>query len=280
MRPFPQFSNVTLINPSIGSSSYHAVFVRAQKRFSDGFSLLAHYTFSRYMDDVESANEYGNSGSYMDAYRRNLDWARSASDVPHHFVLTVLYEVPSLQPQAVVNAVLGGWKIGVLETLQSGPPFTVLTTANTTNAFPAGPLRPDLVGNPVLPASEQTLGHWFNTAAFANPAPFTFGNSPRSVLRGPGLATTRSESGEADRPAARSRDRFSSGSLQPAEPDQLQHPGLHAWSSGFRGDLERAVGADGTARRAPEHVGGRPGGFAGTSPHSPSATARARCRWS
>jgi hypothetical protein len=189
-RPFPQFSNVTLLNPSIGSSSYHAGFVRAQKRFSGGFSLLTHYTFSRYMDDAESANEYGNSGSYMDAYRRNLDWARSASDVPHHFVLTVLYEVPTFTRKSYVNAVLGGWKVGLLETLQSGPPFTVLTTANTTNAFPAGPLRPDLMGNPVLPSSEQTLGHWFNTAAFANPAPFTFGNSPRSVLRGPGLATT------------------------------------------------------------------------------------------
>ena len=76
----------------------------------------------------------------------------------------------------------------MLETLQSGPPFTVITTANTTNAFPAGPLRPNLVGDPELPSSERTLNRWFNTAAFANPAAFTFGNSPRSVLRGPGLA--------------------------------------------------------------------------------------------
>jgi hypothetical protein len=188
-RPFPQFSNVTLINPSIGSSSYHAGFVRAQKRFAGGFSLLTHYTWSRYMDDAESANEYGNAGSYMDAYRRSLDWARSASDVPHHFVLTVVYEVPAFARNAYANALLGGWKLGLLETLQSGPPFTVLTTANTTNAFPAGPLRPDLAGDPGLPAGERTLGRWFNTAAFLNPAPFTFGNSPRSVLRGPGLAS-------------------------------------------------------------------------------------------
>src|SRR5205814_7916151 len=56
LRPFPQFSNVTLINPSIGNSSYHAAFVRLQQRFSGGFSMLAHYTRSRYMDDAESAN--------------------------------------------------------------------------------------------------------------------------------------------------------------------------------------------------------------------------------
>src|SRR5262249_46314659 len=93
-RPFPQFTDVVLINPAIGRSSYHAVFVRAQKRFDRGFSLLAHYTRSRYMDNAESANEYGNSGSYMDAYHRDLDWARSASDVPHHFVMSLLYEIP------------------------------------------------------------------------------------------------------------------------------------------------------------------------------------------
>ncbi|HYS25564.1 MAG TPA: carboxypeptidase regulatory-like domain-containing protein [Vicinamibacterales bacterium] len=188
LRPFPQFSNVTLINPSIGRSSYHGGFVRVEKRFSRGFSMLAHYTKSRFMDDVESANEYGVTGSYMDQYHRRLDWARSASDVPNHVVLTAMYEVPSFGG-GLAAAVLGGWRFSALETLQSGPPFTVVTAANTTNAFPAGPLRPNLVGDPELPASERTLSRWFNTAAFANPASFTFGNAPRSVLRGPGLAT-------------------------------------------------------------------------------------------
>jgi hypothetical protein len=190
LRPFPQFSNVTLINPSIGRSSYFAGFVRLQKRFSRDLSVLAHFTRSRYLDDAESSNEYGNTGSYMDQYHRNLDWARSASDVPNHFVLTVLYEVPSFSRHRLLAAVVGRWRIGLLETLQSGPPFTVTTTANATNAFPAGAQRPNLVGDPELPADEQTLTRWFNTTAFVNPASFTFGNSPRSVLRGPGIATT------------------------------------------------------------------------------------------
>ena len=190
LRPFPQFSNVVLLNPSIGKSTYYAGFVRVQKRFSDGFSLLAHYTRSRYMDDAESANEYGATGSYMDQYHRNLDWARSASDVPNHVVVTVLYEVQPFSRSSYVNALLAHWRVGVLETLQSGPPFTVITSANTTNAFPAGPLRPNLAGDPELPSEQRTLDHWFNTAAFVNPSNFTFGNSPRSVLRGPGVMTT------------------------------------------------------------------------------------------
>lgn len=189
-RPFPQFSNVTLINPSIGKSSYHGGFLRVQKRFADGLSFLAHYTRSRFMDDVESSNEYGATGSYMDQYNRNLDWATSASDVPHHLVVSVLYQVAPTFQRDVWNALLGRWSIGVLQTMQSGPPFTVLTAANLTNAFPAGGLRPDLVGDPSLPATQRTLARWFNTAAFANPAPFTFGTSPRSVLRGPAVVTT------------------------------------------------------------------------------------------
>jgi hypothetical protein len=190
VRPFPQFSDVRLINPSIGKSSYHAGFVRLQKRFADRFSSLAHYTRSRYMDDAEAANEYGVTGSYMDAYHRELDWARSATDVPHHVVVTMLYEVPGFTGRPIVDAVLANWRVGMLQTLQSGPPFTVVTAANTTNAFPAGPLRPDLVGDPELPSDRRIVGRWFNTGAFANPALFTFGNSPRSVLRGPAIVTT------------------------------------------------------------------------------------------
>jgi len=102
----------------------------------------------------------------------------------------VLYEVQPFTGNRYLDAVLANWRVGGVETVMSGPAFTVLTAANTTNAFPAGPLRPDLVGDPELPASERTLTRWFNTAAFANPAPLTFGNSPRSVLRGPGLVTT------------------------------------------------------------------------------------------
>src|SRR5262245_34258682 len=189
-RPFPQFSNVTWINPSIGNSTYHGGFVRAEKRFSGNFAFLAHYTFSKFIDDVESANEYGATGSYMDAYHRNLDKGLSGSDVPHHVVATLLYESRGFHGHPLLSHALSGWKIGLLETFMSGPPFTVITASNTTNAFPAGSLRPDLLRNPELPSSERTVTRWFDTTAFGAPAAFAFGNSPRSVLRGAPLFTT------------------------------------------------------------------------------------------
>ncbi len=186
-RPFPQFSNVFLINPAIGNSTYHSGYVKAERRFAPGFSFLMHYTFSKFLDDVASANEYGDPASYMDAYNRSLDKGLSGSDVPHRFVASGLYEMPELKGNRVLRYVLGRWQFGVFATLQSGAPFTVVTAANTTNAFPAGVVRPTLLRNPGLSGSDQSLDRWFDTSAFAAPAPFTFGNSPRSGLRGGAL---------------------------------------------------------------------------------------------
>src|SRR4029077_21264905 len=113
VRPFPQFSNVSWINPSIGDSTYHGGFIRLEKRMSGRLSFLAHYTFSKFLDDVEAANEFGTTGSYMDAYHRRLDKGRSGSDVPHRLLVEALYE-------------FHGWKFGILETAQSGPDFTII----------------------------------------------------------------------------------------------------------------------------------------------------------
>jgi len=190
LRPFPQFSNVTWINPSIGNSTYHGGFIRGEKRFGNNFSFLAHYTFSKFIDDVEAANEYGSTGSYMDAYHRNLDKGLSGSDVPHHVVVTLLYETPKFKGNRLLNGALGGWRMGLLETYESGPAFTTVTASNTTNAFPAGALRPNVSADPTLPADQRTIQRWFDTSLFSQPANYTFGNAPRSLLRGAPIVQT------------------------------------------------------------------------------------------
>jgi hypothetical protein len=191
-RPFPQYSNVTWINPTIGNSTYHAGFVRAERRFARNFSVLAHYTFSKFLDDVSAAegDEYGTVGSYMDQYNRGLDKGRSGSDVPHRLLLTITYELPKFQGHGYLKNVIGGWKLGVMETMQSGAPFTVLNVANIANAFSAGQLRPNISRNATLPADQRSITRWFDTTAFSAPAQYQFGNSPRSGLRGPRAITT------------------------------------------------------------------------------------------
>lgn len=192
-RPFPQFSNVSLVLPSNGRSDYHAGTVRAEKRFSRGFSVLATYTYSRFLSDTDSGgSELGDVGTYSNLYDRAADYGPAGNDIRHRLTFSSVYELPVGPERRYLSNhwlghVVGGWVVGVLGTLQSGSPFTVTTQTNTTNAFSAGALRADLVGNPELPSSERTLTRWFNTDAFAQPAPFTFGNSGRGVLRGDGL---------------------------------------------------------------------------------------------
>src|SRR5262249_20915714 len=184
LRPFPQFSNVTILNPPVGNSSYNGVFFKSERRFANHFSFLVHYTFSKLIDDAASGDEFGDPGSYMDQYDRRLDKGLSGTDVPHHFLFTGLYELPALKNNKIASLTAGGWQLGVDMNLQSGAVFTVYDSANTTNGFPAGTVRPNLIGNPWLASSERTLARDFNTAAFAHPDNFQFGNSPRSVLRG------------------------------------------------------------------------------------------------
>jgi len=121
----------------------------------------------------------------MDAYNRRLDKALSGSDVPHRVVISALYEVKRFADHRFVNAALGGWKVGAFATFQSGATFTVTTLSNTTNAFPAGALRPDVLRDATLSSSKRSLTRWFDTTAFRSPVPFAFGNAPRSGLRGP-----------------------------------------------------------------------------------------------
>jgi hypothetical protein len=104
------------------------------------------------------------------------------------------------------------------------------------------------VADPLSDASDVRVSRWFNTAAFVNPAAFTFGNSPRSVLRGPGFATTDLTlektiplGDRAIRPARRS--------VQPVQPHEFQRPGLHAGRRRLRRAFERPCGAS--------HAGGR-----------------------
>src|ERR1017187_3341040 len=183
VRPFPQFSNVSIINPPVGNSNYQAGFVKVERRFSHGFSLLAHYTFSKFLDDAAAANEFGDPGSYMNAYNRRLDKGLSGSDIPHRGVVTLQYTVPGLAKSHLLDRVAGGWQLGLLSILESGQVFTVYDSVDQSNSFSAGTMRPNLTGDPN--AASPTLARWLNTAAFQSAAPYTFGDSPRSVLRGP-----------------------------------------------------------------------------------------------
>src|SRR4029077_18214501 len=88
-------------------------------------------------------------------------------------------------PGGIVGAVVRDWSIASIVILQSGLPVAVTQTTNF-NAFAGfGTQRPNLVGDPNLPAGERTAAQWFNVAAFAITPPFTLGTASRNPVRGP-----------------------------------------------------------------------------------------------
>jgi hypothetical protein len=52
LRPFPQFSNVTLVAPKWGNSNYQVLNIKAEKRLSHGLNFQANDTYARFIDDV------------------------------------------------------------------------------------------------------------------------------------------------------------------------------------------------------------------------------------
>jgi hypothetical protein len=84
---------------------------------------------------------------------------------------------------------LGGWQLSGVLALQSGLPYTVTLNRDPSNS--GSPGRPDRLDDGSLSSGERTIERYFDIAAFVDPSVnspgvFRFGNSGRSILRGPG----------------------------------------------------------------------------------------------
>jgi hypothetical protein len=184
-RPYPQFTDVVLISQPIGNSNYHALNLKLEKRYSRGLHLQTNYTFARGIDDVESRGELGGGpgNASADAYNRRADRGLSGNSIKHRWITAVVYELPFLKSNP-----LGGWTLGYIGEIRTGPPLGVNEQTNRTNSFsPAN--RANVVGDPALSGSRsraEKVARWFNTAAFAEPAQFTFGNAGRTTGYAPG----------------------------------------------------------------------------------------------
>jgi hypothetical protein len=200
LRPFPQFSNVQEIADPYGNSTYHGMNIAVEKKYSNGLLFKANYTYAKFIDNVESRADL----EYYPYSYSNLAWLNyydpasarglSGNDIRNRFVWSSVYELPIgqgklLQPSsAVLNQVIGGWSFGVIAEANTGTPLSPIELVNNTQSFSAGN-RPNLVGNPNLSGSRSRsakLSEWFNTAAFASPAAYTFGDASRTFGTGPG----------------------------------------------------------------------------------------------
>jgi hypothetical protein len=198
LRPFPQFSDVRVIAPTIGNSNYHGLNLRVEKRFSGGLQFNANYTWSKAIDDVESRDEIGgNAGdnAFANQYDRRADRGLSGNHIAHRFIGSATWELPIGNGRAwrsgnsVVNQIIGGWSTSLIYEARTGSPFGVIEN-NAAAIYPtAATVRSDVVApyreNPNWRAN--VLGeNFFDPSSFAAPAQYTFGNAGRTLAIGPG----------------------------------------------------------------------------------------------
>ncbi len=205
LRPFPQFTGVTLGNSSFfGASAYNALQVKVVRRFANGFSLLASYTWSKLMDNIPASETGFPGGSFggtgiQDWDNLRAEWAVASFDTPQYFALNGIYELPFgqgkpfLNGNKVANYFIGGWQLNGITSAISGTPQEVFTATNTLFNY-GGSQRANW--NRLNPSKSgkisNRLNEYFNVNYFSQPAPFTYGNSPRMLgnLRSPGFIDT------------------------------------------------------------------------------------------
>ena len=197
LKPYPRFLNIATYRNNSGTTNYNAIEGKVEQRFSHGVSLLFAYTHSKLIDDASSVFSSTvlsspNSSSLVaaDTFRPYLERDSSNGDMPNVTSFSGIYDLPvgrghRLVPSGVGDALLGGWTLNAIMSLQSGMPVTV-TQATNNNAFAGFALqRPNLVGKPNLSADRRTPAKFFNTAAFATVPQFVIGDASRNPVRGP-----------------------------------------------------------------------------------------------
>ncbi|MEZ5354548.1 MAG: hypothetical protein R2762_18100 [Bryobacteraceae bacterium] len=133
----------------------------------------------------------GEGTGVLKPWDRNLNRGNSLTDVRQQFVFSSTYEIPIGKGKALlgdasraVDLVLGGWQLGGVLSKVTGEYVTVTTSGGITNA--GGADRPNRIGDGNLP-SARTIDRWFDTSAFQVQPQYTYGNSGRAIIEGPGV---------------------------------------------------------------------------------------------
>ena len=191
---------------SSGTSGSNQLQFTVDKRFSHDFNLRGAYTYAHTIDD-QSGFRY-NSSVYTDPFNHQFDRASANFDVRQRLVISGIWKLPLghalRNGNVILRTIAEGWEASGIASFQTGTPFTIFSNSDSSQESIFLD-RADLIG-PVQyfaprsqhafdPSTANCLGagvsgnFYFNPNAFdcANVPIFSFGNSGRNILRGPGL---------------------------------------------------------------------------------------------
>ncbi|MBI1356151.1 MAG: TonB-dependent receptor plug domain-containing protein [Acidobacteria bacterium] len=178
-RPLSQYTGLNYTYSGM-ASIYHSLQVRAEKRFTERFSFLGNYTWSRAIDDGPL---YGNA--VQNDRNTRAERGLSSTHSPHRLVGSFIYELPLLTNSSTpLRMALGGWQVNGILSALSGTPYNPTVTADIAGIGRAGQ-RPDRLGDGKIDNWDPE--RYFDASAFTPAARGTFGNSGRNILLGPGL---------------------------------------------------------------------------------------------
>lgn len=193
-RPYPAFGSIS------GStyntiSNYNALQAIISKRMTSGMSFSFNYTWSHFLDDMDSSGRgsYAGTTTYQNAHNPSANYGSSNFDVRHAFKGYMVYQLPFGKGQRFINnnevfdAVLGGWQLSGTLVLLTGTPFTPVVGGSNNSYSQAGNWYPNVIGNP-RSLSNRSWHKWYDPTAYSVPSAATFGNMRRNSLYGPGLS--------------------------------------------------------------------------------------------
>jgi hypothetical protein len=168
-RPNPALSAIRTIRWD-GWSEYNSMTLKLEKRLSARLAFDANYTWSKAMDDASDVGPtFHEFNVPQDVRNIGAEKGLSSFHHAHRFVFTATCELPL------------GWTLNTIGTFQTGAPITINLPNDNANIGSGPAQRPNLIRNPNLKTGRSAL-RWFDTDAFAMPAPFTFGNAGRNIV--------------------------------------------------------------------------------------------------
>ena len=205
-RPYPNFNIGAFATTNVLQSNYNAMTIKADKRYSQGYSFLTTYTWSKSIDQGSEVFALGSTFNILsDNNNFNQDKGVSTFDVPHRFVASGSFEFPFGRGKPFWNSagwldkIVGGWRTSAVFQLQSGYPFSPnIRNRRANTGYTLSTERGNLVGDPNFSDEEweRRLRDWeagiggnlflINPASISlDYAPGTFGNIPRNFFRAP-----------------------------------------------------------------------------------------------
>jgi hypothetical protein len=184
-------STINLLEDT-AQSWYDAGYVNVRRKYSHGLSFLANYTFAK---NLSNAPDFRSPMDESAIPQNNSDLAAEKGpgcDVRHRLALSAVYNIPAFQRATWTKLATQNWQFSTVYQVQSGMPLTISVFGDTANAgtvLGENPIRANYTGKPVFGPGTRTSNKWFNPAAFATPAAYTFGDVGRNSVYGPPLQT-------------------------------------------------------------------------------------------